>query len=100
MDKAGWQISTFIAGLALVGATFGLVANKSALTQERNDRQPCTPPTVETHVISETQNLELPKDVMYWPDTVRCQGGRLLIKTEHGFESLTRQGSAMRCDQP
>ncbi|MBV6871792.1 hypothetical protein AB8807_11610 [Xanthomonas campestris pv. olitorii] len=100
MDKAGWQISTFIAGLALVGTTFGLVANKSALTQERNDKQPCPPPTVETRVITETQNLELPKNVMYWPDTVRCQGGRLLIKTEQGFESLTHNGAAMRCNQP
>lgn len=98
MDKAGWQISTFATGLALIGTTFGMVANKSALTQERNDRQPCPTAEVQTHVITETRSVELPKDVMYRPDTVRCQGGRLLIKTEHGFESLTRQGSAMQCD--
>ncbi|XHH28257.1 hypothetical protein WIW49_12805 [Xanthomonas euroxanthea] len=97
MDKAGWQISTFVVGLGFIGATFGLVANKSALTQERNDRQPCPPPTVETRIITETQNTELPRDVMYWPDNVRCQGGRFLIKTEHGFESLTRAGTPMKC---
>ncbi|MBO9878883.1 hypothetical protein J7360_16265 [Xanthomonas sp. D99] len=97
MDKAGWQISTFVVGLGFIGATLGLVANKSALTQERNDRTPCPPPTVETHVITETQHTDLPKNVMYLPDSVRCQGGRFLIKTEHGFESLTRAGAPMRC---
>lgn len=110
MDKAGWQISTFIAGLALVGTTFGLVANKNALTQERNDKQACPEAQIEPSYVTEDKTMNearrlaleisVSKDFMSRPDNVRCEGGRLIIQTEHGFESLTRNGQAMSCDGP
>ncbi|QII29094.1 hypothetical protein G6052_10280 [Stenotrophomonas maltophilia] len=110
MDKGGWQVTSGILAMALIGAAFALMATRGVLAQERNDRQACpergtaSQPTVKPHwqIELEQENARrvLPKNIMAVPDKVSCQGGVYLIRTEQGIESLTKDGRAISCHGP
>jgi hypothetical protein len=94
MDKQGWQVVSGLLALAVVGMGFGLMATKGVLEQERNDRPAaCVTPDPITVV------REVPAEVtgIPYPDRARCMGQTLLIKTEHGMESLTHDGKPIQC---
>lgn len=94
MGKQAWQVACGVMAMAAVGLGFGLMATKGVLEQERNDRAPpCETPepvTIVREVPAEPTGIP-------YPDRARCVGGRLLIKTEHGLESLTRDGEPIQC---
>lgn len=94
MGKQGWQVVSGLLGMAVVGLTFGLMATKGVLEQERRDRpEPCVAPEPITIV------REVPAEVtgIPYPDRARCMSGKLLIKTEHGMESLTHDDQPIQC---
>lgn len=94
MGKQGWQVACGLLAMASVGLGFGLAATKGVLEQERNDRpRQCVaqePLTIVREVPAEVTGIP-------YPDRARCLGGKLLIKTEHGLESLTRDGQPIQC---
>jgi hypothetical protein len=95
MDRAGWQVVSGVLGLAVIGLAFGLQANRTALTQERNDRlQPCVAPQPITII----ENAPAETTGMPYPDNARCKDGVLIIKTVQGFESLTHDGAPIACN--
>lgn len=110
MDKSGWQVASGVLAMALIGATFALMATRGVLAQERNDRQACperdtaSQPAVKPQwqIELEQENAQriLLKDIMSVPDKVSCQGGVYLIRTEQGIESLTKDGRAISCSGP
>lgn len=95
MDKAGWQVVAGVLGLTVIGLSFGLHANRTALAQERNDRpSPCEAPepiTVIREIPAESTGIP-------YPDKARCKGGVLLIKTEQGYESMTHDDAPIVCN--
>lgn len=60
MDKAGWQVTSGVLAMALIGTGFALMATRGVLAQERNDRQAC--PTVEAETVMVREQVQ-PLDV-------------------------------------
>lgn len=96
MEKAGWQVSALLLGVGLIGTGFAAMANRSALKEAENYKPTCpAPPVVAEEKIEEGPATWVP--IMSIPDNVRCQGGAFLLKTESGFESLTKEGKPIAC---
>lgn len=101
MDKSGWQITSGLLAMALIGAGFALMATRGVLAQERNDRQACPTVEPETVIVREhTEPVTVRVGGMPVPDNVSCRGGVYLIRTEQGIESLTENGRAISCSTP
>jgi len=96
MDKQGWQVTAGVMAIAVVGLGFALMATRGVLAQERNDRQPCDVSEPETIVVRETAPATVIQGLPI-PDAVSCSGGVYLIRTEHGIESLLKNGQALHC---
>lgn len=103
MDKGVWQITSGVLAIALVGAGFALQANRAALAQANEDLKAAK--TVETVTVHEVHRAACPKDatqlpeneVVPWPRTAKCIGGRLINKTASGWESITHRGRPVIC---
>jgi len=102
MDKAHWQVTTGLLALTTIGSLFGVIANKSVvrqLTEElkaaqhspRDAEQECAEPS------PASQTVHVVKTMPVWPDGADCRGGRMLLKTDNGWQSLTYRGEAMSC---
>lgn len=103
MDKSGWQITSAVLAMALVGAGFALQANRTALAQANEDLKAAK--TVETVTVHEVHreacqpsSTQLPdSEVIPWPAGAKCMGGRLISRTADGWESVTHKGRPVIC---
>lgn len=105
MDKGGWQIACGLLAMALIGAGFVLVANKRALEQATEDLKAAK--TVETVTVHEVHRPDCansppapqftPGEVVPWPATAKCMGGRLIDRTPNGWDSVTHNGRPVLC---
>lgn len=105
MDKGGWQIASGVLAMALIGAGFALVANTRALEQATEDLKAAK--TVETVTVHEVHRPQCPDsppapqlapgEVVPWPATAKCMGGRLIDRTQNGWESVTHNGRPVLC---
>lgn len=105
MDQGGWKVVSGVLAMALIGAGFVLVANKRALAQATEDLKAAK--TVETITVHEVHRPRCPEaphtqqfesgEVVPWPATAKCMGGRLIDRTENGWESVTHGGRPVLC---
>lgn len=103
MDKGGWQITSAILAMALVGAGFALQANRTALAQASEDLKAAR--TVETVTVHEVHQEACPpsptqlpdNEIVPWPVGAKCMGGRLLNRTPEGWEPVTHKGRPVIC---
>lgn len=96
MEKAGWQVTAFALGLACIGLTVGLAANKSALKeterQLENTRNARQHPTRQ----SESTNCA----AQYVPQAVpqtSCVSGYKLVDGPKGLEPVIKDGQIEKC---
>ncbi|GGD52615.1 hypothetical protein [Pseudoxanthomonas indica] len=96
MEKAGWQVTAFALGLACIGLTVGLAANKSALKeterQLENTRNARQHPTQH----SETTNCATELAPEANPQT-SCVSGYKLIDEPKGLEPIIKDGQIEKC---
>ena len=103
MEKAGWQVTTFIAGMLAIAGAFGTYANKKAAEQALVDlkaAQAATKETVTVHEIHRGECMPAPEDsigMRPWPKGAECKGGVLLMRTANGWESIIANGTSIPC---
>ena len=103
MEKAGWQVAAFVAGMAAIAGAFGTVANKRAAEQALEDLKAARAAKTETITIREVhQRACTPAPysdagMKPWPAAAECKGGVLLMRTENGWESMLENGRPIRC---
>lgn len=103
MEKAGWQVAAFAAGMLAIAGGFGTYANKKAAEQALVDlrvAQAANKETVTVHEIHRGECIPAPEDSIGakpWPNGAECKGGVLLMRTATGWESIISNGRSIPC---
>lgn len=103
MEKAGWQVTTFIAGMLAIAGAFGTYANKKAADQALVDLKVAQAGNKEILTITKVQQLPCPDKSntqrnIELPDSAQCLGGVMLRRNEQGdWESILSNGRAVEC---
>ncbi len=103
MEKAGWQVATFIAGMLAIAGAFGTYANKQAAEQALVDLKVAQMANKEILTITKVEQMPCPPQSsterhIELPDNAQCLGGVMLKRNAQGdWESVLSDGRAVRC---
>jgi|GEM_PF-6055627 len=104
MGKTGWQVATFVMGMACIASTFSLIANKNALAQANEDlKAQRTTETVTVHEVHQIpcapSDVAPAHEVVPRPSGARCLGGRLIETTASGWNTVLHKGRPVACTE-
>lgn len=103
MEKAGWQVMTFIAGMLAIAGAFGTYANKKAAEQALVDLKVAQTANKEILTITKIQQEPCPAEPniqrhIELPENAQCLGGVMLKRNAQGdWESILSNGRAVSC---
>ena len=103
MEKAGWQVTSFIAGMLAIAGAFGTYANKKAAEQALVNLKVARAENKEILTITKVEQMPCPPESnterhIAIPDNAQCLGGVMLKRNAQGdWESVLSGGRAVRC---